>query len=55
MFSRFISAAGASADVAEAKARLAGRRAQTFAAAMAGFVAAGLLMGAGLLGLLIAT
>lgn len=54
MFARLLSAAESGVEAAEARARLAGRSAQRLAMAMVGFVAAGLLMGAGLLGLLLA-
>src|SRR5690606_26036290 len=54
MFGKYFRAAGAGADAAKAHMRLAARRAQRVAAATAGFAAAGVLMGAGGVGMLIA-
>jgi hypothetical protein len=54
MLGRLLSAVEAGAEAAEARARLAGRSVQRLLAAATGFVAAGMLMGAGLIGLLIA-
>jgi hypothetical protein len=54
MIGRLLSAAEAGAEAADARVRLAGRSVQRMIAAAAGFVCAGALMGAGLVGLLIA-
>lgn len=54
MFAKYIRAAEAGAEAASAHVRLAGRQAQRLAAATAGFVVAGLLMGGSLIGLLVA-
>lgn len=54
MFGRLLNAAEAGVEAADARVRLAGRSVQRMIAAAAGFVCAGVLMGAGLVGLLIA-
>ncbi len=52
MFDRLIMAAEAGADAIAARSQLAGRRLERLAMASAGYVAAGLLLGAALVGLL---